>query len=352
MKNALLLTGAAARISQEVALLDKLIEKKGLEIKPDNTMLAGFSSGALNIGAINSCFKKEQALSWDNYYKQEILFKLETKNIFTINKFVPVNTTPLRNLISSFFDMATISKLHDCSFDSFVLAFSIRRLTTVWASNCYNRHKEVNITDLLMASSAIPIIFPDQTINVKNTNRTKHFIKGSFVDGGTGGSFKKFEKHLKKYTKQKGQFENLYIISPMRQISDEDFDELSKLIPAKEYFRIDLKDLGILKIFLEMISQNGFDTFVRRLNKWTLKNKIAENIFICIPEMEDNYPLLNFDKQKAQYDSVCKWVDENPDKLAIPLNEYVKRFEKEPLREITRGIRRKMIHRVRSIINR
>ena len=63
MKNkittAILVTGAAARISQEVACIDKLIENKGLVINEDNTMLAGFSSGSLNLLAMNACFRND-----------------------------------------------------------------------------------------------------------------------------------------------------------------------------------------------------------------------------------------------------------------------------------------------------
>ena len=56
LKTAVLLTGAAARISQEVAMLDQLRDKKGLVLSQDETLLTGFSSGSLNLAAINACF--------------------------------------------------------------------------------------------------------------------------------------------------------------------------------------------------------------------------------------------------------------------------------------------------------
>lgn len=350
MKNALLLTGAAARISQEVALVDKLIELKGLELSPNKTMLAGFSSGALNIGAINACFRDNNPLSWDKYFKEDVLFKIKTKDVFVKNKFIPVDTSPLRKLLNDFFAQGNLKKIDDFTFDSFILAFSVWRLTTVWASNIYNRHSGINLTNLLMATSAIPLIFPDQSIEPTN-NKARRFIRGRFVDGGTGGSFRRFEKHLKKYVRQNGEFENLYIVSPMREVSTEDFDELDRIIPSSQMFKINAKDLGIMKVFLDMISQNGFDTFVKRFYKWTNRNKIASNIFICIPGMNDNYPLLNFDRQEKQYQSVCQWVDENPDKLAIPIAQYVKRFDEKPLLKISETIRRRMRHRLRLLLN-
>jgi hypothetical protein len=350
MKNAILLTGAAARISQEVALIDKLIELKGLELKPDNTMLAGFSSGAINIAAINACFNNKSPLSWNNYFKNEVLFRVKTINVFTRNKFIPVNTTPLRELLTDFLSKAQIRQLDDCPFDSYILAFSVWRLSTIWASNKYNRHNGINMVDLLMASSAIPIIFPDQNIG-SYTKRTKRFLRDSFFDGGTGGSFKRFERHLRMYVKQNGSFEKLYIISPMREVSSEDYEELNKLIPTSDIFRFNFKDLKILKLFLDMISQNGFDTFIKRFHKWILKNKIADEYFVCIPSIDENYPLLNFDKQKKQYDAVCKWVDENPSKLAIPINEYVQKIEDSPMVAMQLSIQRGIKHRFRSIFH-
>lgn len=337
MKNALFLTGAAARISQEVAIIDKLIEKNGLVIDAETTMLAGFSSGALNIGAINSCFRKEHPLSWDDYFKNEILFNIKTVDIYTRQKFIPVNTKPLRQLLKNFLNNASIERIDDCTFDSYILAFSFRRLTTIWLSNVYNRNQSIDFTDLLMATSAIPFIFPDQTISNLDKRKAK-FTRGRYVDGGTGGSFKRFEKHLKKYVRQHGQLGNIYIISPMREISSEDFSEMNKLVPSTDLFKLDIKDFKILKVFLDMISQNGFDTFIKKFHRWIKKNNIAENIYVCIPQLENNFPLLNFDRQKSQYLAVCKWADENPDRLAIPIEEYVKKFDHLPIKKITQKI--------------
>ena len=348
MKNALFLTGAAALISQEVALIDKLIEKKGLEISPEQTMLAGFSSGALNIGAINACYRKENPLSWNDYFKDEVLFKIKTSDVFVREKFIPVNTQPLRETLTDFLDNADLNTVHDLTFESFILTFSYRRLTTLWASNLFNQHHQIKLLDLMMATTAIPLIFPDQTIHSLDDRKRKS-IKGRFVDGGAGGSFKRFEHYLKKYQNQQGQLDKIYIISPMREVSPEDYEELNKMVPSTDLFRMDIKDFKVLRFFMEMISKNGFDSFIKRFHRWTKNHHIANEIYVCIPQMDKNFPLLNFDHQKKQYHSVCKWVDENPDKLAIPLAEYVERFEKLPLREIRLKLERNLKHRLRSI---
>lgn len=58
VKNGIFLTGAAARISQEVAVLDILMAD-GLEINQDKTLLVGYSSGAMNLLALNGCFREK-----------------------------------------------------------------------------------------------------------------------------------------------------------------------------------------------------------------------------------------------------------------------------------------------------
>lgn len=349
MKNVLLLTGAAARISQEVAILDKLIEQKGLEINPNNTMLAGFSSGALNIGAINACFRKDNPLSWDEYYKKELLYKVKTSSILLRKKRIPFDTKPLRDTLNDFLAKAGIKSVNDFDFESFIVAFSSRRLSTLWVSNLYNRHKKVNVVDLMMATTAIPFLFPDQAIRT-NDDKKRRFVKGRFADGGTSGSFRRFEYYLKKYCKQQDSIDKIYIISPMREVSRDDFDEFNKLINLTDLFKVDSMNFKLLRFFLEMISQNGFDTFIKRFHKWTESNKIANEVYVCIPQMKENFPILDFNEQEAQYNAVCQWADEYPNQLAIPLSEYVKRFERVPVKVVTQKIRRKLIHRLRSII--
>jgi hypothetical protein len=328
MKDAIFLTGAAARISQEIAFIDKLIENKKLSISSENILLAGFSSGALNIAAINACYRNEYPLSWNDYYKNTVLFKIQDSDVFHQNKLIPLDTNPLRKTIIDFLEKSDMKTLGDLTFQSFILTFSFRRLMTLWTYSKWNRHNKLYLSDLLMASSAIPILFPDQAINCKDESR-RRFTRGRFADGGTGGSFKRFEYYLNKYIIRNGKLDRIFIISPMREVTSEDYDNLSQLIPVKDIIKLDLKEFKLLKLFLEMISQNGFDSFIHRLYKWTQKRKIANEIFVCIPALEKNFPILKFNKQKEQYEAVSRWIDENPEQLAVPLEQYVQRIDQK-----------------------
>ena len=82
LTNAVMVTGAAARISQEVACIDKLIQD-GLNINEDSTMLAGFSSGSLNLLALNACFRNDNPISWEVDYKQNTLWTLTDEKVYT-----------------------------------------------------------------------------------------------------------------------------------------------------------------------------------------------------------------------------------------------------------------------------
>jgi len=330
MKELVLLTGAAARISQEVAVLDQLILKKGLTLSPDETCLAGFSSGALNIAAINACFRKENPLSWDSYYKDEILFNLNTEQIFHRKKPLPFSTEPLREKIEEFMGKAGFRNFHDLPFHSYILVFSLRRLSVRWASNQKHKNGAANLIDLLMATSAIPIIFPDQPV-LSSEGMNCNLPPGHFLDGGSIGTFVGFKAHLQKMARKRGPFERLFIISPMREVTSEDFDEFNSLLPSNDLLKLNIKDFGIIKNFLSMISMNGFDTFIKQFYKWNhnRRHSIAREIYVCVPQLPGNFPILNFNKQKIQYESVVQWASENPGSLAIPLDRYMVHFNEK-----------------------
>jgi hypothetical protein len=78
-----------------------------------------------------------------------------------------------------------------------------------------------------------------------------------------------------------------------------------------------------------MISQDGFDTFIQRFYKWTQKRKVSNEIYVCIPALDKNFPILNFNKQKEQYDSVYNWLSDHPEQLAVSLESYVQTIDKK-----------------------
>jgi hypothetical protein len=319
LKTAVLLTGAAARISQEVAMFDLLQAKKGLTVSQDDTLVAGFSSGSLNLAAINACFSTGSNLDWETYYKQGVLFPLRNDNVYKV-KLLPFDTDPLRKTIQTFVDKMKCKYVGDLPFYSEILTFSYRRLKTLWACS-RGTGQYLNITDMFMASTAIPILFPWQKIGCK-FGHWMDFPGGHFADGGTGGTFKQFDGSIGEYVRKNGQFENMYIISPMREKSESEHEEILNIVKGNNTKG---EDIESFIEHLKKISMIGFLKFLEELYKWNYNGMaMAKNIYISIPEMDKNYPIINFDFQKEQYDAVTAWVNSNPDKLAIPIDLFIK----------------------------
>src|SRR5512133_3359164 len=96
---AIIMTGAAARIPQQAALLEELYDRGLLK---DVVFISGVSAGSLNAVILNGILSGK--LTWDEY--REILFNLNNKDIFIqreeMNKRdrkLPVDTEPVRNLL-------------------------------------------------------------------------------------------------------------------------------------------------------------------------------------------------------------------------------------------------------------
>lgn len=140
MKKCLILTGAGARISQEVALDDLLIKEKVFEINEEDTLLAGFSSGGLNLMAINGCFRKNDPKSWEAFYIEGTLWPLNTSDVYTPNHHkLPLNdTAPLRKTLDKFLADIGVKTISDLPFNSFVLTYSEKQFTTKWANNFFS----------------------------------------------------------------------------------------------------------------------------------------------------------------------------------------------------------------------
>ncbi len=320
LKNAILLTGAAARISQEVALIDQLIQKEGLEIHEESTYLAGYSSGALNVLAVNACFRKENPISWDQFYKNEILESLRNEDIYIKTHPIYWDTLPLRRTIKMFLKKAGLKKLGDLPFQSGILAFNLDKMKTYWPNNLESKFMNIELCDLLMASTAIPVHFPSQRINGIGGLSTG-LPDGIYSDGGTGGTFKRFKRHFKDIVNTNTKFDTLHIISPMRDNNEIEYNKLNRL-------KFDHNtDNQLINDFFGHMSMQGFLKFLKKLHKANKKYKLANNIYVSMPNMENNTAILDFSCQMDKYDAVKSWCESNPEDLAINLDRFLERFD-------------------------
>jgi hypothetical protein len=320
---AIFLTGAAARISQEVALLDQLIAQANLTVQESDTLIAGFSSGSLNLLGMNGCFRANNPLDWDKDYKEGILWGLQNSDVYVKDtdklKLHIFDTSPLRNTLNAFLQKQGVNQLSELPFQSYVITFSDHLFKTQWATNIAGAQNSLVLSDLFMASTAIPIVFPWQPI--RNVGTTRNFPEGHFSDGGTGGTFKHFEDYFGPLVLQQGGLDEMYIISPMRQDGTAEASEMHAAFAAGE-IKDGLKDA--LDKFAASISFGTFFKFLTELDAWNDAHQgIIKQISVNIPRLANNFGILDFTKEKAQYDATVAWVQQNPADFNVPLKTFI-----------------------------
>jgi hypothetical protein len=321
LKTAVFLTGSGGTISQEVAIIDQLIKQGKLTFDEDETFLAGFGSGALTLVAINACFRKDNPCSWNDFYK-DFLSSISDDEIFI--KVHPTQwlTHPQRKDINLFLKIAGLNSISDLPFNSAILTSSLNEKKTLWLKSTSKKCKELEISDILMASTAIPVLFPPQQLNsIDHSSLTPY--NGAYSEGATFGIFHKLKKQLKKIVAENGPFEDIIIISPNRNYDNS---------PIKNH---DLSALSYsekveLNNYLDQISLFGFLSFLRKIQKLNFKRKIARSIVVSYPEIKDDFELLDYSNQIPKYEAVNKWLEKNQEKLSINLETRIKELTNIP----------------------
>ncbi|MBN1924408.1 MAG: patatin-like phospholipase family protein [Prolixibacteraceae bacterium] len=315
LKKAIVFTGSAGTLSQETAILDQLLNRKYFDLDPETTFLSGFGSGALNAIAVNACFRKENPCSWDNFYKENFIKNFNEEEIFLKVHPVNWNTHPLRKNINEFLKVTGLKKLSDLNFNTSIAVSLQYTSKTIWLNSKSIKHAYTNLSDLLMATMAMPVLFPPQQINMLN-DMPSFIPDGAYVDGATNGISNRFKKHLKSIIDENGPFEEMYIISPARDtdIRKETNHNLS-MMNIEE--KLEFND------YVENVSLNGFLKFLIRLQNMNSKGKIAKKIYTCIPQTKTAPNILNFNNQVDNYNQVFEWFENNPNELNPELEKYI-----------------------------
>lgn len=155
MKRGIILSGGGARGAYQAGVYKYLNERNFI---PD--VICGTSVGALNATALGCGFTPEKLIQlWRNIDAENVMrysIWQNIKNIF-LRKFTPmVDTTPLKNLLAQELDFR---KLRTSSSKVYISAVNIKSSELTYFSN-----DEIDIQHL-MASSAIPVVFPWQYVN-------------------------------------------------------------------------------------------------------------------------------------------------------------------------------------------
>lgn len=332
MKNALMITGAAARLSQEVAMID-LLREEGLEINQRDTMVAGFSSGSINTLAINVCFRDDSPMDWSSWYKQEKLWKMKESDVF---EFLPptfksiLNIAPFQRYLTQVMNEAGVHNFGSLPFKSFVITSQYHDKSTYWADNQIPGHAQLSPVDLFLSSTAIPVVLPPHIIGntIHSIGSDRKFPEGEFIDGGSWGTFIHYEEKLQAFVQEHGVFDELHIISPMRETTEALNQQKRHYFSKWKEMKHEIKADHLAQFEMTFnIGLNAFMTFVRGLNVLNNAQSIAKNIYVSMPSMPENTGLLSFGKQLDAYDITMQWMqsEDGRDQLKVPIQEFVAR---------------------------
>jgi len=320
IKTAIFLTGSGGNISQEVAIIDQLIQQKRVNLNSENTWLFASGTSAITLVAINACFRKENPCSWENYFKSIFLETLSDDEIFLKVHPIQWSTHPMRKKIQQLLKITGFNRIADLPFHSTILTTSVNRGKTTWLKSSSAKHANGDLCDIIMASSAIPVLFPPQVIN-SVFDLPLEIKEGTYAEGAAYGIYNNFRKQLKKINQEHGTIDELFIVSPQR-----DFAPLhNSMHNLKGMTRNEWVEY---ETFLERISLNNFLESLIELNETNKKKKYARSIVVSLPETGRVFNLLDFANQQKKYNHVQNWVEYNPDRLAMELGQFCEGISK------------------------
>lgn len=306
---AVILTGAAARIPQEAALLEEL-DSRGL--LNNVVFISGVSSGALNSVMLNGILSGK--ISWDDY--KNILYGLKNDDVFIqTEKKIPVDTSPARALYKKvveeklgYFTIGDLPIFTEISF-THLKELDLKKEVYRMCSRKINEESDttLSLVDILMASSAFPLVFPKVRIS-----NVKTIPDLDYIDGGIGDDHVPFQA-LIEFEKYRGiGVERVYIISRKS-------DRLPQI--SEELNGLGISDKGVfdqLGISLDAILEKGI---LRRLKAYASENPdLVPLSYIWIPDLQENFLLFNFDNLKKQYELTAQWARAHD---PVPLNDFL-----------------------------
>jgi len=308
---AIVITGAAARIVQEAALLEHL-QKTGW--MHNVCFISGTSSGALNTVMLNAILDKK--FSWERY--RSILGKINNDDIFIrTGKSLPVNNEPYQKLLAQVInDSLGYFRIGDLPLNSAISISDIMIMPpnskTYRLSNLKintESNPGFNLVEVLVASTAIPILFPSAQFQ-----ESFGLPKSSFVDGGFADDHIPFKAVLQ-YEKYRGfGVDTLIIVSRKSDSRPRLSTELQNF--SNNNSRIFTK----LSSWIDNQAMNGFIRGMKELQR--NYPELAAHTYVYIPDFDENFALLDFSQLKKQYEVTKDWTKTHK---PIPLKEYLAR---------------------------
>lgn len=165
----------------------------------------------------------------------------------------------------------------------------------------------VSLVDIMMASSAFPIVFPPVRIE-----DVKTLPDQEYVDGGIGEDHVPYHALLQ-FEKYRGEgVEKVYIISRQIEKTPDISEELRVL---------GINDKGIfdkLGVSIDAILRKGI---IKGLRAYANDApQLVPHTEVWIPDLKNDFLLFSFDDLKEQYEETSHWA-QNHD--PVPLSEFL-----------------------------
>lgn len=292
---AIIITGAAARIPQEAALLENLYNKGLLN---DVVFISGASSGALNTVMLNGIL--DDKITWAEY--KDILSSITNDSIFKIRESLPADTNPLRNFLTrvlherlGYFRIGQLpipSAISVTDIELLKLSRKNYRLSNFQINP--ESDPSLDLVDVLMASTAFPGAFPKTKIR-----HVKTIPDDEYVDGGLGDHIP-YRSLLQFINYRKQSVRKVIIISRKSNTTPE---------LTKELDNFGLTDHGFFDkwgISLEEFLATAFIRDLKQLKKDA--PELAAKTYVYIPSFDENFLLMDFNNLKQQYETTAKWA--------------------------------------------
>jgi predicted acylesterase/phospholipase RssA len=169
----------------------------------------------------------------------------------------------------------------------------------------------LDLVEVLMASTAFPIVFPPVTISHAAT-----LPDNRFIDGGAGDDYIPYKAVL--------EFEQ-YRETPVNKMLI-----VGRKMGNNETFAMELSEMGIehyewfnrVGISIEDIEKKAL---IKRLQKIEKESPgLAAKTYLLIPDFPENYTMFDFNNMREQYATARKWARANK---PVPLNDFLLNFK-------------------------
>jgi predicted acylesterase/phospholipase RssA len=306
---AIIMTGAAARIPQQAAMLEEMYDRGLLK---DVEFISGVSAGALNAVMLNGILSGK--ITWDEY--RDILFNLKNTDIFLLqeNNKLPVNTEPKYRLFKEivegrlgYYTIGDLPIMTEISFNKFI-SLGLGRNVYRMCSRKINNETDttLRLVDIMMATSAIPVAFPP--VRIENVTTIPDV---RFTDGGVGADNIPFRALLEFQEFRGYNVSKVYILS--RKASNNVMSDEFKYLGIERKIVLDRFGLPIDNV-LKRLMVNRLGAYARAVPE------MVPVSYVWIPDFEQNFLMFNFNNLKEQYLVTREWARKND---PIPLGDFL-----------------------------